>query len=340
MARKLLWLPTDFEMHPETLEDGITQSEMQTMDNCPEKWNNRYNLRLTRKDEFSWASAYGKAVHAALEEWYSTKCRRYTWDLPLPPKGTILDLQRRQEYEYWDHLGQVQMQVYTSYYKRDPKVFKVLQDGIEQIVRVTYDLDDDTSFELTGMIDLLLHHFGQAGIFTMDHKTTGRLDRAVTLGWTFRFQFMFYCWLAHRAFPKLKIKGWIPNGIKKSQLQWKPEKEGIEEHMARIRTDMLEFPEKYFYREPLIFRKDNIRHFEETQLKPKLYLYKLLKDPKTPMETKIAIGRRTNTDICTKYGTGHQCPYLPLCEHGPSVEGFRYRRRDVKHTELEEALEE
>lgn len=332
MARKLIYIPDEFSLNPELAVEGFTQSEMSMMSNCAQRWNFRYNLMLEKKGEFNWAAAYGSWMHAALEEWYTTKGKRWTWNPTFrkPPMFTGI---MRQEQEYWEALGKMQMQVYTSYYKNDHKIFSFREGGVEEIVDIDFKQDGWT-FRLKGMIDLLLYHEGRKGYFTMDHKTSSRLDRATIMGWDFRFQFMFYCWLAKRRWPKLKIKGWIPNGIKKSQLKFNPDKEGLEEHIGRVREDMLAYPEKYFYREPLPFTKDAIDHFEIATLRPKLLKLKMLMDPKVPMDQKVAIANDRNTDYCVKYGAKYACPYLALCEKGPEIEGFRYVRREHKHEEL------
>lgn len=338
MGRKLIYLPTDFELNPDLAVEGFTQSEMQTLDNCAQRWNYRYNLMLERKGEFNWPTTYGSWMHASLEEWYMTKGKRFTWDPRYKNKTKNLSLQQRLEREYWEKLGQVQLEVYTSYYKNDHKVFDVMQGGVEHIVDIDFKQDGWT-FRLKGMIDLLLHHRGRNGLFTMDHKTSSRLDRAVIMGWSFRFQFMFYCWLASKKWPKKKIKGWMPNGIKKPELRWNPEKEGVDEHMQRVREDMLTNPDKYFYREPLLFTKDAVAHFETFTLRPKLLKLKMLMDPKTPMEVKIALGRNMNSDYCVKYGAKYACPYLPMCEKGEEVNKFLYQKREHKHEELEDTEE-
>lgn len=330
-------LALDFDYNIEADEDGSTQSEMQLMDNCGERWNYRYNMMLERKGEFSFASAYGAWMHASLEEWYSTKGKSWSWNPEIRmPKG-LMSADQIQEQEYWEALGPTQLEVYTSHYKHDFKIFKIKPDDIETVIDLEVEFPFGV-FRLKGMIDVLLYHLGRKGYFIMDHKTSSRLDKSTILGWDFRFQFMFYCWLARKMWPDRKIKGWIPNGIKKSQLVWNREKEGVEEHMARIKVDMLENPQKYFYREPLLLTKGAMSHFENEILMPKLYRIHLLRDPGTPDSVKAAIARNKNTDYCTKYGAKYACPYLPLCQGGER-EMFRYVRRETKHVELSEELE-
>lgn len=335
MGRKLLYVPEDFHLNPDLLTEGITQSEMQTLDNCPERWNNRYNLMIEKKGEFAWSTTYGGWIHSALEEWYSSGCRQYSLNFNFRHKPLSPNPEWRREKEYYEALAEVQMQVYTSFYKNDKKVLRLKDAKVEEIVRLEYEFDDRV-FLLTGMIDMLVYHEGRRGFFTLDHKTSQRMDRSTVMGWDFRFQFMFYCWLAKKKWPKIKILGWIPNGIKKPQLRWNQDKEDLQEHMARVRTDMLEFPDKYFYRDVLPFTKNAIERFERVSLRPKLIRYKLLTDPKTPMEVKVALGRNQNSDYCVKYGAKYACPYLPLCQKGPEINGFMYQKREHKHEELQE----
>lgn len=333
MSNKRLIAPAvhfDFQLNPHSIGEGLTQSEMQTQDNCGEKWYLGYNLMLARKQKFSWALTYGSWIHAALEEFYASKGKRWKVDATIP-KATLrtLSLENQAKYEYWQKLAKLQMDIYASHYKGDFKFFRV--ESIEEKVDYTFD-----GVRLKGMIDLFVYSNGHKGYYVVDHKTTSRLDKTTVDGWDFRLQFMFYCWLASKLWPKKPVRGFFINAIKKPALR-QGEAESTVQFLQRVQTDMLANPEKYLYRDRLILKKDDLAHFEETILQPKLERVKLLMNPKIPDSVKFVMLRNKNTDHCTHYG--QPCEFLPICKNGMEVEQHAYKVRENKHEELIESIE-
>lgn len=321
--------PLQFSINPDNLDQGFTQSEMQTLDDCAEKWYLGYNLMLKKRGTFSWALQYGSWIHAALEEWYTSGCKHYTWEPELPAKQRgFMNAEMLSLEDFWREVGRVQMEVYTSHYKQDRKVLQLLQDGVEQIIEIEFE-----GIKLKGMIDVLFFHKLREQNLIMDHKTCSRLDKQTTMGWDFRFQFMFYSWLAWKKWSDIKIKGTMINAIKKPGLIYNPSKENIEGYGARVNQHMLEKPEEYFYREVLLLTKGKLQQFEDTILRPKLNRINLFRNPKISDEIKFSILRNKNTGHCNAYGQA--CPFLPACQHGLEIEGFQYNVREHKHEELE-----
>lgn len=317
--------PLDFEINPELLEEGFTQSEMTTWDNCAELWYLKYNLLLQKPQKFSWALTYGSWVHDALEGFYKTKGKLKQWNPEIDEK-IINKLNLHEEYKYWASIGKVQTEVYFNHYKHDFSHFDIDKKLVELVIDYEY-----RGVRLRGMIDLLPSLDGK--LYVLDHKTCSRIDRSQIIGWSFRFQFMFYVWLASKYWPDLRIKGFIPNAIKKPEIkQYKDE--GYHEFAERVRVDMRIRPEMYFWREVCILKKDDLLRFEKEILDPKIDRLKMLLDPKIKPEYKASILRIKNTDHCSRYGSA--CEFLPLCQRGYKLEGFQYTRRSSKHEELEQ----
>lgn len=320
----------DFSIDSTMFAEGFTQSEMQTMDNCGEQWYLRYNLGLAKHGAFSWALTYGSAFHAFLEEFYTTGGKRWSFNLELDKKQrAMLPMQVMEDLEYWQKLGGVQSEIYASYYKNDHLHFQPIEGGIERIADMEFE-----GIRLKGMLDLFFKHTTYKGYYMLDHKTAGRIDAQTVLGWDFRFQFMFYCWLAWKIWPEYPIKGYFINAIKKPSLRL-GKTEVLQAFMARIRADMLGEPEKYFYRDRLLLTRDALQRFEDQILKPKLFRIRLLINPKVSDDVKISIIRNKNTDHCLHYGQA--CQFMGACQHGLDTEKGAFMKRAAKHEELAEA---
>lgn len=334
MARKVFIDSTGFEINPEIIGEGITQSEMQCWDNCPEKWYLGYNHMLHRVGKFSWALTFGSWMHGALQEFYTSKGKRWSLDTKIREKHFIHQDLLVQE-DLWRGTAQVMMDVYTSLYKHDFKVLKPV--AVEEVVDIVFE-----GIRLKGMIDLFAKDLTvkKDEYYVWDHKTTFKLDASIILGWDFRFQFMFYCWIAGKVekWKKFHCNGFVINAIRKPVI--KPNKnETLDGYLQRLQSDMLGRPEFYFHRDKLILKQGDMEHFENNILRPKLQRIRLLLDPKVDPKIKEFLIRNKNTDHCvSKFGQA--CEFLPACQHGLDVEGMQYRRREVKHQELMAEVEE
>lgn len=318
----------EFELNSEMIGEGLTQSEMQCWDNCAEKWYLGYNLKLTKKGKFSWALTYGSWIHASLEEFYRTKGKRWSWSPDMPAQDRqFLTQDQLAEQEYYQKLGKIQMEIYASHYKGDASFMEI--EATEEVVDMTFE-----GVRLKGMLDVFFYSKAHKGFYVMDHKTTGRLDRQVIMGWDFRLQFMFYCWLAKQVWGKtMPVKGYFINAMKKPQLRQKMG-ESLQQFLTRIEVDMKQKDDEYFYRDRLILKQGDMDHFENEILRPKLQRVKALFDPAIPNSVKGFLLRNKNTDHCLTYG--QPCEFLNVCKHGLEPERANFFIREHKHEELEE----
>ena len=313
-------------IRPSIIADGFTQSELSTFGACAQKWNWRYNQLLDKAGTYSMALMVGTAFHDAMEQFYATKGARVNVATLQFEDHVIPSAEDLQELEYWNHVLPMMVKAYAIYYKDDFDIMEVLQ--IEEEVDVVWN-----DFRLRGKIDLRFNE--PNGLFILDHKTTARLTRETVAGWDFRFQFMFYLWLKTIQKPEIKkeLKGYWINAVKKPELRVK-KNETIPQFALRVFEDMVQEPEKYFYRERFFVTKDLLEHFENQVVLPRINLIKAIADSKTPRWLAEGILFNKNTDECQHY-TGAPCPYIDLCRHGQDKMGFLYRQRDKKHMELE-----
>lgn len=290
---------------------------------------------LYKRGKFAWPLTFGNWMHGALEEFYTTKGKRWSIDAQIKDRQFVSQEMLALE-DYWKGVAEVQMSCYASHFKHDLKIMEPV--AIEEIVDFEFE-----GIRLKGMVDVYAKDLTtkkSSDYYVWDHKTTGRIDKTTVLGWDFRFQFMFYCWLAARI-PKWKsypVKGFIVNAIKKPAIK-QGVNQTLDSFLQRLQSDMMERPEMYYYREKLHLKPGDLQHFETQILRPKLNRIKLLFDPNVRDEIKTIILRNKNTDHCvSKFGS--VCEFLPACQHGFDIEGHQFRKREHKHNELITETEE
>jgi hypothetical protein len=317
-------------------EEGCTQSEMTTLDNCATLWFWKYGLMLRKKVGFSWPLVYGSAMHDVWEQMYATQGKR--WSIPdlgdYIPKGTSLTLQQQADRAYWQGVLEIQAECYAIKYKDDFIAFKT--DKVELIVDITI-MFEGVPIRLKGMVDLTVCNVASGGrMWMLDHKTTRDLQLSTVMGWDFRFQFMFYLYILYKweeqNGQENKYAGYYINAMKKPTIKVR-QKDTLQDFFERLRNEMLMEPEKYFYRQQLLMNKQSLDYFEQNILGPKLRRIQLLTNPQISDSIKLSIVTNPNTDHCQRYWK--PCEFLPLCNHGWGLEGFQYEKRPVKHEELE-----
>jgi hypothetical protein len=304
------------------LEEGLTQSELTTWDECAEKWYLGYNHMLAKRGTYAWHFIYGDGVHNTLEHWYKTRGELEVATLQFPD-DVFPSAQETDDLRKWQLVLQAQMEAYTNYYRDDFDQYEVLQTEQEFVI-------EHQGVKLRGKIDLVLRHKASGDIVVPDHKTAGRLT---VDGWEFRFQFMFYAWAAQK-FLGEPINWFMPNGIKKPALRV-GKAESLESYAQRVKADMLNEPDKYYLRVNLPVQ-EQLAHFEKKILQPKINRVKLLTQPKVSGSIIELLVRNQNTAHCVKFGVNNQCQFFDLCKNGFEKEGFAFTQRPSKHQELDE----
>jgi hypothetical protein len=311
-------------LHPRTIREGFTQSELTEFGKCHQKWNWRYNHLLEKAGTFNLPFMVGSAFHDVMEQFYNTKGERFTVATLQFEEGVIPSLQDQVDLDYWNHVLPAMVRAYAVYYKGDHAKWKI--HSFEEEIEIVY-----RGFRLRGKIDLTLED--DTGIYTLDHKTSSRLNKDVVAGWDFRFQFLFYLWLKSKTVLPFPLKGYYINAVKKPELRVK-KTESIPEFAQRVFEDMVVEPDKYFYRDRLPIDQATLDHFERTVVNHRLRLFEAVLDPSTPLDLAQAIVQDKNTDECQHYN-GPPCPYLELCRHGYQKMSFLYTRKENKHMELD-----
>jgi PD-(D/E)XK nuclease superfamily len=318
-----------------SLEQGLTQSEIMLRSTCPRKWFYRYVLQVERKGYIDPNLIYGSLMHFWLEWLYKNGLQATTEEenpSSVPPVDLsehILDIRVREEVELAVQKAWIAFKAYRWHYKALDSHLHVIAN--EQTYEVEF-----RGFKLTGKVDMIARPNIRDGVFIWDFKTTGQLNATLLDAWSFRFQFLYYCWLYWRATGK-KPDGTLVNGLVKTLLRPKKTKSGKVEsregYLNRVAYDMQARRERYFYRQRMPLAKGQLEWFEKEMLIPNLTPFWQMARwlPKQRMGDLASVVLAMNTNQCHMYNS--ICEYLPLCKDGKLQLG-EYFGRDVKHPEL------
>lgn len=310
----------------ENFDQGFTQSEITTWDDCSEKWFLGYNQLLQKKNSFEWYFVYGDAVHRTLSNWYSTGSEEIA-TLQLPD---VLTTDEEYEAEKFKKILKVQCEAYFRYYADDIQKWDIFLN--EEEVCIEFE-----GVKLRGKIDLGFTIGDSAPVY-VDHKTASTISGYTTAGWQFRFQFMFYLWLVSKAKGVNANTQFMVNAMKKPALR-QGKAETVDTFVARVQQDMAQRPDEYFYREIIRDLPKLMSDFEDRILRPKLERIKFIQQQQhltsTPQDAILvsAMTRNLNTNKCHQFGS--TCSFLPICSNGYQAEQHGYARRNNKHQELE-----
>jgi len=307
-------------LRAETLEDGVTQSELSMFDECAFKWNARYNWLLQRADHFPWPLFVGAAWHNFQEAFHKDpNCDVTKFVEPVIPGNIARDSEFEKWLDYWACVMPAYQQVYARIYEeeRHHEWFIVEEELSANLL----------DFKIRGKIDLA----SETLKFIRDFKSTASAWLTAPDGWQFKLQFMTYCWLMVQNYPK-----W---GKKKFAFQLDMmQKPGLKQtkadgtwtgHITRVCNDIASRPEFYFQRSSCDIFPEAIKRFEDEVLVPKLQRLALVRD--NPAECESIILNK-NTNACNSFG--NRCEFWDICEKGWDVSKFFFQNREIKHQEL------
>jgi hypothetical protein len=263
---------------------AITQSEIMLRASCARKWYYRYVLRLGKRGLFDHNFVYGTLMHLLLETLYSSSLYTYTVEeKPLKVtnkmmvkavEGAVLTPKDHIELALIKDKVQIAFDTYRRYYyKLDSRL---IVKGVEEIFAVKF-----MGLNLKAKIDMVAQPNRQDGIFIWDWKTAGKLDALALDAWTFRFQFLFYCWIYWKATGK-KPLGTMINGLTKSALRPRmadrktKTMETREAYLFRIKGTMTQRREDYFYRQRLPLGTNALERFEKEILLPHVNAFQMM----------------------------------------------------------------
>lgn len=308
-------------IHAQTLQDGLTQSELSMHDECAMKWNARYNNLLELSGRFNWPFFTGQAYHNFQQEFHSnSNCDITKFVPPVIPSDVARDSEFEMQLDYWSQVIPAYQKVYAQLYKEEKNHFWFI---VEKELSATL-LD----FKLRGKIDLASEEKPR---FIRDYKYSKSAWLISPDGWSFKLQFMMYCWLMVKNYPDWKKKAFDfqmdiaqKPGLKQTKADgtWAG-------HIRRVCADIQERPEFYFRRNTATIQPEAIVRFEDTVLVPKLQRFALVRD--NPVEAESLI-TNMNTNACNAFG--NRCEFWEICEKGWDVAKFFFINRQVKHQEL------
>lgn len=314
---------TDLEILKASIAEGLTQSELTTMDECNRLWYWRYGRKIRRRGSAAWPLLIGSMYHKSWERFYSSPDKWIPAQIEVPP-----DVMRTQAFEeeliYWNAVGPVQMTRYAEYFRTDRTCFNI--KFVEKLVE----------FEWEGYLFRAKMDLGwelDALDWIVDHKTSGKaVDEAMAAAYDTRFQFMFYAWMAIKSGLMPKCAGFVVNVLKKPTIRQK-KGESFPGFIDRLSLNMNSEPQDYYYRNFCRLVRGQMERFEEKVLRPKLTKLKLLTNAQEGDMIVPATVGNMNDGHCFRYS--RQCEYFRLCHHNTDEELFQFTPREQKHPELD-----
>ena len=302
---------------------AITQSEIMLRATCPRKWTYRHALMLERKGLFDVNLTYGGLMHSLLEGYYRSGQKEQGKANELAAEiiqDTVLTPLQIEELALIARKVQIAFAIYCDYYREADSKMEII--AVEKEIKV-----DFAGLSLVGKIDLISRPNGpNDGVYIWDYKTSFRLTPLIVDSWTFKFQFLFYTWL-HWRYTGKKPDGIMVQGLLKPQQR--PKKgEKKDAFLERIREEMTNARDDYFYRERIPLAADALERFEREMLFPHIEAFQRLRIGGPNLE---ALAMTQNTNMCHIYGS--VCEYLQLCRDG-WLAASEFSRREKKHSEL------
>lgn len=324
----------------EAVGSALTQGEMMLRASCARKWYYRYALRLDKRGFLDFNLVYGSLMHKLLETLYKGKAYAFPPDeVPINISEEIMRQLTEEDYLFKPNdyaelkLTKAKVQIAFDAYRRNYYQLdaKLMIKGVETTIDIEFH-----GLRLVGKLDMVAKPNAHDGIFIWDYKTAGHLDAMSLDAWTFRFQFLFYCWLYWKA-TGIKPTGTMVCGLVKSALRPKQtdrktkQIETSEEYLFRIKGDMSANREKYFYRQRIPMVNGALERFEKEVLMPHLNAFAVLGQEFINADIINALALSMNTNQCHMYKS--YCEYLSLCKDGQMAMG-EFDRREAKHPEI------
>ncbi len=302
-------------IYRETLNEGFTQGELSTMDECLFKWNKRYNERLELEGWYKIALLTGSAWHGFMENIYGSAGENQTVPALELPENAVTSEADHHKILQQQSMLEGMAKAYIKKYTKEIESIRI--KFLEKEIAYTHEYRG-IPIKIQFKLDLLPE--GTRQLF--DHKTTAMLRNEILAKWDFKFQFMFYCWGLAKALGLKEVKEFTVNAVRKPQLR-PHQREPWIAYRRRVEMDMLAKPDQYFYRSTIDVNKEMLNHFEQEILVPKFErLWMMRQIPESKM------WENKNTEACHTFN--ETCQFFPICAEGASTKG--YIRLEKKHT--------
>lgn len=334
--------PFDGVVMPERM--AWTASSLRLFRKCRRKFFWKYIMRLRTKYRAS-ALMIGAAFHDTLGIWY--KGSRIDMGKIADQRAKQLDAEASKNSQYFDQDDYDKLTTmietfggmlrgYAAVYSKDRNDWNIERKSIEQ--KFSIDMGD---FDFMGKIDLVFARKTNAKTRTIcEHKTTSQIRGSYIDRLPLDTQIRGYTFGAKRGlgYPITEV---LYDVVKKCKLRRKSN-ESISGFCLRIAQDYIDRPEFYFYREPLLFGKNDLDSFEY-ELRQTHNEYKWIIKGKhwgdlVGVETGEPEDPRSwapNDATCDEYF--RTCDYHKLCTTGlDRGTGISYKQGDHMHEELVE----
>ncbi len=305
-----------------------TGSAVKMFRKCKRKFFWKYIMRLRPRSGGSAALFLGSAFHDSLAKWYERKradMSKIAFEQCKGLEQKIFTHGKLYDEEEFDKL-QTGLETLTGMLTAYAELYSA-DRGAWRNVRTEQEFQVDLgSFIFRGKLDLLGKD--KDGDFFAEHKTASSIDESYIDRLPLDTQVRGYIYGALFG-AHTPIRRVLYNVTRKSKLRRK-QSESASEFNQRIKDDYAARPDFYFYREMLMFSKDDIANFQlELNQTHKEYqaIVDSIRDSKDPRSW------LPNDTVCNEFFK--TCPYHNLCVNGMDASSkLLYEQGETMHEEL------
>ncbi len=256
-------------------------------------------LEWMYKNGFFDAETFGKKVHKAVKEAATSALDTQQSDKIWIQEAIIMGMLKGYE---------------RLYLEIDLKEYEVLS------TESSFAIPLDHGWTYKGKRDMVMRHKKTKAVWLWEHKTTSQLDSGYIAKLPLDNQILGYAWSLIKEIGS--VEKVMYNVTKKPGIKQK-QTETFEQYRDRVLGVYCAEPERYFYREPVLFSQKQIDRFVDE-------LNRFVGE----MEAAVQSGYfYQNAGHCTAYG---KCEFMPICVNGPSKDILQqYRQKTSAHEELE-----
>lgn len=298
----------------------VTYSELDSFATCPFQWWKRY-VELKRPKQKSVKLSFGAAIHQGIETFYGrsgnalevvqTYCNKVREEAQRD--GLTLD----EEYELTLKKATYVMEAYLTRYAGDFDKYNIM--SVEPKFRIPLCTHKGQKIVICGKVDRITVEKHSGLFLPVETKTAASWNPDINR-LMLDFQISVYAWAISKML-KLHDVTFLYDVIRKPAIRQKKD-ESVEEFLNRVKAEMTEKPDEYFFRDKITRSREEIERTEVEIM----------------IRAKELVERRKDRKVYRKPGDHcfWKCSYMKPCldPNNIELENTLYETVQVPHEEL------